>query len=106
MIRLIKNKVWEHREHGEQIARALITPVNGIPPGVPGEREKLRFLQHARNVATNTLFKRSKVEVGIDNSDNVVEDCHDRSSSISSLLRSRDPSDSMQSVMIVVNPNL
>ena len=102
MIRLIKNKVWEHREHGEQIARALITPVNGIP----GEREKLRFLQHARNVATNTLFKRSKVEVGIDNSDNVVEDCHGRSSSISSLLRSRDPSDSMQSVMIVVNPNL
>ncbi len=75
LIRLIKNKVGEYRErsNGDLIARALITPVNGIT----GEREKLRFLQHARNVDTNTLFKPSKVEVGVDDSDKEVEDRHD-----------------------------
>jgi hypothetical protein len=67
LIRLIKNKVGEYRErsNGDRIARALISPVNGIT----GKREKLRFLQHARNVATNALFKASKVEVGVDDSD-------------------------------------
>jgi hypothetical protein len=92
LIRLIKNKVGEYRErsNGDRIARALISPVNGIT----GEREKLRFLQHARNVATNTLFKPSKVEVGVDDSDQEVEDRHDRSSSTSGLLSRRDPNDS------------
>ena len=92
LIRLIEYKVGEYREqsNGDRIARALISPVNGIT----GEREKLRFLQHARNVATNTLFKPSKVEVGVDDSDQEVEDRHDRSSSNSGLLSRRDPNDS------------
>ena len=75
MIRKIQISICEHRPRGVGIARALIAPVRGIRE----EREQLRYLQHAHNVSTSTLFKRKKDD--------------DTSSETASLLSSIDPSD-------------
>jgi hypothetical protein len=85
LMRKIKKSVHAYRKDDSQIARALIAPVNGIRE----ERDKLRFLQHAENVATNALFMCTNGErdSGIDDEDDVEK------SEKPSLLRCIDPTD-------------